>query len=178
MEHISQKIKLKAQKIKVIVTDVDGVLTDGAVFIAADGTEPFARFNIHDGLGTIHAREFGIDTVVLSGRKSLCVEARCRDLGVKNAYTGVKDKHAKILEIVKEMQVEFDEVAYLGDDVIDLRAMSLVGLKIAPQNALLCVKERVDYITRLSGGEGVLREVINLILQCQNKHDAYLQKFI
>ena len=114
----SKAVSDKARTIKVIATDVDGVLTDGSVFIRDDFEEPFGKFNILDGFAVIMARECGIKTVVISGRKSLATEARCSKLGIDLTYTGVHDKRAKICEVANELGVNLDEIAYIGDDLI------------------------------------------------------------
>lgn len=171
-------INSKAQKIKVIATDVDGVLTDGFVFIREDYEEPFGKFNILDGFAVVMARECGLKTVVISGRKSLATEARCNKLGLDLAYTGVHDKKSKILEVAAELGVELDEIAYIGDDLIDLPAFGLVGLRVAPANAVSDVKHRVDYVSGLRGGEGVLREVVELIVKAQGSYTEFLAKYL
>lgn len=174
----SKLINSKAQKIKVIATDVDGVLTDGFVFICEDNEEPFGKFNILDGFAVGMARECDIKTVVISGRKSLATEARCHKLGLDLAYTGVHDKKNKILEVAAELGVELDEIAYIGDDLIDLPALGLVGLRIAPANAVDDVKQRVDYVSDLRGGEGILREVVELVVKSQDRYAGFLAKYL
>ena len=172
------KIYDKAKKIKVIVTDVDGVLTDGFVFINEDKMEPFGKFSIYDGMAIEIAHDSGIKLIVISGRKSLATEARCSKLGIDEAYTGIKDKAQKLTDIASRLKLDFSELAYIGDDVIDLKVMSLVGFKIAPQNAVEEVKQRVDYITTKKGGDGVLREVVELILKSQDLYTDYLNRYL
>ncbi|MBX9597363.1 MAG: HAD hydrolase family protein [Burkholderiales bacterium] len=174
----SKVVSDKAKMIKVIATDVDGVLTDGSVFICDDHEEPFGKFNILDGFAVIMARECGIKTVVISGRKSLATEARCSKLGIDLAYTGVHDKQAKITEVANELGVSLDEIAYIGDDLIDLPVLSVVGLRFAPNNAVNDVKERVDHVSSINGGSGVLREVVELVLRAQNKYDSFLARYL
>ncbi len=174
----SELINAKAQKIKVIATDVDGVLTDGFIFIREDYTEPFGKFNILDGFAIVMARDCGLKTVVISGRKSLATEARCHKLGLDLTYTGVHDKKSKILEVAAELGVELAEIAYIGDDLIDLPALGLVGLRFAPANAVEDVKQRVDYVSSLRGGEGVLREVVELIVKSQGHYVEFLAKYL
>ncbi len=174
----SKVVSDKAKIIKVIATDVDGVLTDGSVFIRDDHEEPFGKFNILDGFAVIMARECGIKTVVISGRKSLATEARCSKLGIDLAYTGVHDKQAKITEVANELGVSLDEIAYIGDDLIDLPVLSVVGLRFAPNNAVSDVKERVDHVSSINGGSGVLREVVELVLRAQNKYESFLARYL
>ncbi len=167
----------KASKIKLIATDVDGVLTDGSIFIEGDFKEPFGKFSIYDGMGISIAHKCDLQIVIISGRKSKCSEARFRDLGVDEVYTGIDNKKEKLFEIVNRLNIELDNVAYIGDDLVDLGVMSIVGLTVAPKNAMPIVKERVHYIAEKKGGEGVLREVVDLILHAQNKYDELLKKY-
>lgn len=167
----------KIKKIKVIVTDVDGVLTDGFIFVDHNGSEPYGRFNIYDGFGIVMARSCGIKIIVISGRKSQCTETRYKLLGVDEVYTGVENKSSKLKEIINRLQLDFTQVAYMGDDLIDLGAMSLVGLKVAPNNAVATIINYVDYVTKCNGGQGALRELVDTILQIQGKYDGYVEQF-
>ena len=168
----------KAQKIKMIVTDIDGVLTHGSVFIRDDFEEPFGKFNILDGFAVSLAKSVGLNLVVLSGRKSLATEARCQKLGFDIIHTGVHDKLAKLMEIIVPLEVSLDEIAYIGDDLIDLGILTRVGLSCAPANAVDDVKKRVDYITQTSGGDGVYREVVEFIARAQGTYSAVLEKYL
>ena len=172
------KLYDKAKKIKVIVTDVDGVLTDGSIFINEDKIEPFGKFNIYDGMAIDIAHGSWLKLIVISGRKSRATEARFNKLGIDEVYTGIEDKAKKLAEIALRLELDFLELAYIGDDVIDLRAMAMVGFKVAPNNAIEAVKQRVDYITTKNGGEGVLREVVELILKSQDRFDEYINRYL
>jgi 3-deoxy-D-manno-octulosonate 8-phosphate phosphatase (KDO 8-P phosphatase) len=171
-------ITAKAQKIKLIATDVDGVLTEGAVFIRDDHEEPFGKFNILDGFAITMAHAASIKVVIISGRKSLATEARCLKLGVDQAYTGIHDKRTKIIEIAEQLNLNLDEIAYIGDDLIDLPVLMCVGLSCAPANAVSDVKTRVDYISSLCGGNGVLREIVELIMKAQNSYTPFLANYL
>lgn len=176
---MSQKIIYsKAAKIKLIVTDVDGVLTAGAVFIRDDHEEPFGKFNILDGYAIVMAKAAGIMTSVISGRKSLATEARCVKLGIDIIHTGIHDKLSCLQNITQQLDITLDEVAYIGDDLIDLPVLTRVGLSCAPSNAVFDVKKRVDIVSGLSGGNGVLRELVELIMRAQNKYDDFLNNFL
>ena len=177
MEKKKDKVKAKAKKIKVIVTDVDGVLTDGSLTINELEQEPFGKFSIMDGFGIVMAHDCEIKLIVISGRKSLCTEARCKKLGIDEIHTGIHDKAAKMLEIAERLNLDLSEVAYIGDDLIDLKVMGLVGLKIAPKNGVKLVKQYVDYITKVNGGEGALREVVELILKAQKRYKKYVKQY-
>ena len=170
-----QQVKEKAKKIKVIVTDVDGVLTDGYILFDEHYNEPYGKFSIYDGLGIVMAHACGLKIIVISGRKSKCTEIRCTKLGIDEVYTGVDNKSKKLKEVAKKLKLDFAEMAYIGDDIIDLGAMSLVGLKVAPKNAVKTVKQYVDHITKTKSGKGALRELIDLILKAQGKYDIYVK---
>jgi len=174
---LKQIIK-KSEKIKIIATDVDGVLTEGYVFIRDNHEEPFGKFNILDGLAIKLAHAGGLRVVVVSGRKSLATEARCQKLGIDLTYTGVSDKQLKLREIAEETGVLLDEIAYVGDDLIDLPAMVIAGFTCAPANAVYEVKRHVDYVSPVFGGNGVLRDVVELILKAQNKYQAIVAEYL
>ena len=175
---LTLQLKNKIKKIKAIVTDVDGVLTDAGLYLDENGNEVFAKFNIQDGYGTVIAKDCNLEIIVISGRKSLCTENRCKSLGIKHYYTGILDKLTKLLEVAKELNLALDELAYIGDDFIDLKAMNSCGLKFAPHDARDGVKQHVDYITLATGGHGVFREVVDLILENQGVYADYLKKYM
>ncbi|MCC2626203.1 MAG: 3-deoxy-manno-octulosonate-8-phosphatase [Burkholderiales bacterium] len=167
----------KAKDVKVIVTDVDGVLTDGYITIDENGNEPFGKFSIYDGFAVVMAHACGLKIIVISGRQSKCTEVRCRKLGIDEVYTGVPNKSEKLKEIAKRLGLNFNEMAYIGDDLIDLGAMSLVGFKVAPKNAVQTIKDYVDYVTSAASGDGALRELVDLVLNSQGRYDEYVKQF-
>ncbi len=173
----SDIVKNKAKNIQLIAIDIDGVLTDGSLFIGEDLKEPLAKFSIYDGIGIKIAHDCGLKFAVLSGRQSLGSETRCKKLGIEEVYTGVLDKKQKLEEIVSRLAIKLENVAYMGDDIIDLQTLNIVGLKVAPPNAVQIVKENVDFVTKAFGGHGALRELIEYILISQNKYDAYIKNF-
>ena len=174
----ADKLKTQASKIKVIVTDVDGVLTDGFIFIDSKMGEPFGKFSIYDGFGIEMAHKAGLKIIVISGRKSLCTEARCKKLGIDEAYTGVMNKKAYLIELANKLNLNFDEMAYIGDDIIDLGAMGLVGLRVSPANGVKDVQKFVHYVTKARGGEGALRELVELILKSQKKYKDVVNSYL
>jgi 3-deoxy-D-manno-octulosonate 8-phosphate phosphatase (KDO 8-P phosphatase) len=175
---ISPHVAKKIANIKAVVTDVDGVLTDAGLYIDENGHEPFLKFNIQDGYGVIIAHECKLAIIVISGRKSLCTEARCKSLGIEHYYTGIKDKYAKLVEIATLLQLKLEEIAYIGDDLIDLKAMRNSGFICAPKNARAVVKNYADYVTVANGGDGAFREIIDLILETQGVYADCLQKYL
>lgn len=168
----------KAEQIRLIVSDVDGVLTNGEIFFDEHGKEPLSKFNIYDGFGFIIAHQCGLSTAIISGRYSLCTENRIRHLGCDEIHTGVLDKKGKLQEIMTRFSLTREQVAFIGDDLIDLPAMQLVGLKIAPKNGVREVVDLVDYVTTSEGGFGVFREVVELILNAQGKYKDYLKQYL
>lgn len=171
-------IMQKAVKVKAIVTDVDGVLTDGFVYIDENSEEAFGKYSILDGLGIKMARECSVKIIAVSGRKSTATEVRCKRIGMDMVYTGILNKKTKLLEICEETNLALDEIAYIGDDLIDLAALSIVGLSCAPRTAVPDVLKRVNYVSPISGGKGVLRDVLELVLKAQGKYTQILTKYL
>lgn len=178
MNNNTQTINDKAKKIKLIVSDVDGVLTKGELFFDQNGEEPFGKFNIYDGFAFIIAHDCGLQTAIISGRYSLCSEKRFSRLGCNEVHTGILHKKTKLKEVVNRLGLKFEEVAFIGDDLIDLPAMKLVGLTIAPKNAVAEVINFVDHVTNNEGGAGIFREVVELILNAQGKYVDYVNQFL
>ena len=145
--------------IKLLVMDVDGTLTDGKIYMSADG-ELLKAFNIKDGYAIAHLKDKQIVPVIISGRSSEILVRRCRELGIVELYQGIEDKTAKLLSICKKFQVEASNVAYIGDDLNDLECMKICGYSAAPADAAKEVLASVDYICKHRGGEGAVREFI------------------
>lgn len=145
--------------IKLLVMDVDGTLTDGKIYMSADG-ELLKAFNIKDGYAIAHLKDKQIVPVIITGRSSEILVRRCRELGIVELYQGIEDKTAKLLSICKKFQVEASNVAYIGDDLNDLECMKICGYSAAPADAAKEVLASVDYICKHRGGEGAVREFI------------------
>lgn len=139
--------------------DVDGTLTDGKIYMSADG-ELMKAFNIKDGYAIAHLENKQIVPVIITGRSSEILVRRCRELGIVELYQGIEDKTAKLLSICKKFQVETSNVAYIGDDLNDLECMKICGYSAAPADAAKEVLASVDYICKHRGGEGAVREFI------------------
>ncbi|SMM99973.1 3-deoxy-D-manno-octulosonate 8-phosphate phosphatase [uncultured Candidatus Thioglobus sp.] len=167
----------KAKKIKLIIFDVDGVLTDGGLYFTAEGTE-IKRFNSLDGHGIKMLKDNGIEPAIITARNSKAVEYRMKNLGIEHFYQGQSDKVAAFKDLIKTLNVSTDEVAYVGDDVVDLPVMNQVGFTIAPANAHDIVKQRADLITEKSGGYGAVREVCDFILKAQGKFDTAMSIYL
>lgn len=158
-----KQIKAKAKKVKLFIMDVDGTLTDGKIYIGPQG-EVFKAFNTKDGLGIKRLREKGIIPVIITGRNSEIVVARAKELGIDEIYQGIKDKLEVYRHLVDKYKVNDEEVAFIGDDLNDLPLLNKVGLSFGVADAVEAVRAAVDYVTKQKGGEGAVREAIDLIL--------------
>jgi 3-deoxy-D-manno-octulosonate 8-phosphate phosphatase (KDO 8-P phosphatase) len=161
------------QKIKFILLDVDGVLTDGRVGLLPDGGE-IKYFSIYDGLAIRLAQKAGIEVGFISGRESRVVQQRAEELGVATVIQGSREKLADLQLLLREKGLTAEEVAYIGDDLPDIPILQRVGFSAAPQNAAEPVKYYVHYVTRSKGGDGAVREVIDLLLKTSGKWDAII----
>jgi 3-deoxy-D-manno-octulosonate 8-phosphate phosphatase (KDO 8-P phosphatase) len=167
LKNIHLKVKLK--KIKLVLTDNDGVLTDTGVYYSTKGEE-FKRFSIRDGMGIERLRKYaGVETIIITGEVSGSVKARAEKLKMKEYYLGV-DKKEKILpEIMRKNNLTPEEIAFVGDDSNDVELMKLVGFKSTPADGMSFIKEIADYICENKGGNGAFREVAELIIAFKNK---------
>jgi 3-deoxy-D-manno-octulosonate 8-phosphate phosphatase (KDO 8-P phosphatase) len=153
----------RAAAVRLAVFDVDGVLTDGRLYLGRDGLE-LKTFHTRDGLGLKALMQHGIAVAMITARRSELVADRMRELGIEHLVQGCKDKRAALDELAEALSVPLAETAYTGDDLIDWPAMSRCGLKCAPVDASDWIRERADFVTRLGGGRGAVREVCELIL--------------
>jgi 3-deoxy-D-manno-octulosonate 8-phosphate phosphatase (KDO 8-P phosphatase) len=158
----------KAAKIQLVIFDVDGVLTDGCLYLSNDGNE-FKAFYIRDGQGIKMLLDAGVDIAVISGRHAASVERRMTDLGIRYAYLGVDDKRAAFNSLLARLSLTADQVAYVGDDLIDLPVMTQVGLAIAVQDADPFVRQHAHWKTPSRGGRGAARDVCELLLEARGQ---------
>lgn len=172
-----QLVLEKARKLKLLILDVDGVLTDGRLFFDNDGNE-YKSFHARDGHGIKLLRQTGVEVAVISGRKSNSVALRMKSLGIEYVYQGHENKIAAFNEIIEKLGITPDQAAHVGDDLLDLPIMTRVGLAIAVNDANLAVKQRADWCTALSGGQGAVREVCDFIMQAQESFDAVLGAYL
>lgn len=162
------EIKKRARRVRAIVSDVDGVLTDGGILYGAEKLE-IKRFHVRDGLGIKLARLAGLKVFLVSGRSSAALRRRSRETGVDRLWQGCVDKR-KILDIIKERYgINPREICYLGDDLPDLPLLSRVGLSVAVADAAGELRGKAEIVTKKRGGEGALREVVEIILKAQGK---------
>jgi 3-deoxy-D-manno-octulosonate 8-phosphate phosphatase (KDO 8-P phosphatase) len=172
-----QTIVEKAKQLKLLILDVDGVLTDGKLFFDDNGKE-YKSFHARDGHGIKLLQKTGVEVAVISGRKSLSVGLRMKHLGISYIYQGHEDKRAAFAEILAKMNITAAQAAHVGDDVLDLPIMTQVGLAIAVQDAHFAVKERAHWCTPSGGGQGAVREVCVFIMQAQGSFDSILNSYL
>jgi 3-deoxy-D-manno-octulosonate 8-phosphate phosphatase (KDO 8-P phosphatase) len=182
----------RARKIRLLLFDVDGVLTDGKLFfipdrertrsgsseLSAQGSVEFKGFHAHDGVAISLARLGGLRTGLITKRFSETVALRARDLKLEFVRQGSHDKGAAFQEIVREAGLTLDEAAFVGDDIVDLPAMRLAGLAIAVWNARTDVKEEAHYTTPHAGGDGALRDAVEFILKTQRNWKKILDTYL
>ena len=161
---MADQFKAKLARIRLLVLDVDGVLTDGKIYLGGDGTE-LKTFYVPDGSALIRGLRAGLRIAWISGRDSPAVSARARELGVKEVYQGVSDKVAILEKLRKQYSLRMEETAALGDDLVDLPICESAGFSAAVADAHPILKKKADYVTIHAGGEGAVREVIDLILE-------------
>jgi 3-deoxy-D-manno-octulosonate 8-phosphate phosphatase (KDO 8-P phosphatase) len=166
----------RASKVKLLVLDVDGVLTNGQVWIGADGKESLKAFDIQDGLGIKLLEQCGIPTAIITGRHSKMVLARSEELGIKHVHMGVENKAIALDQVIKSLSLSSSDCAVMGDDWPDLQMMKNAGFRICPAQAHAAVKEFAHFVTNHSGGNSAVREVCDLILKAQNHYEELLNK--
>ncbi len=157
----------RAAPIRLFVSDVDGVWTDGRITVHADGTES-ATFCVHDGLGIVRLLRSGVEVAVISGRNNPAVRHRAQRLGIEEIHLGSLDKGPLIQELMAARNLKPEQVACIGDDLPDLAMFRQAGLCFAPPSAVREVRQRADWITRANAGHGALREVCNLFLAARS----------
>lgn len=172
-----QLILEKARKLKLLILDVDGVLTDGRLFFDAEGNE-YKSFHARDGHGIKLLRQTGVEVAVISGRKSASVALRMKNLGIEHVYQGHEHKVAAFNELIDKIGITPDQAAHVGDDLLDLPIMRRVGLAIAVSDANFAVKQHADWCTSTPGGLGAVREVCDFIMQAQGHFDDVLNSYL
>lgn len=174
-------LRAKTAKARIVLTDIDGVLTTGVIYHFVDPTTgelvEFKGIHAQDSIAMAWLTESGLITGVISGRVSKGTDARLRMLKVKHIYQHRLDKAAVLAEIMAAEKLTKDQVVYVGDDIPDLAVMSRVGLAVAPANARPEVKAAAHWVTKASGGEGAFRELVEVILRSQGLWDAIIEKY-
>lgn len=167
----------RAQRIRLIAFDVDGIMTDGGLYLTDSGEE-FKRFNSLDGHGLKMLKASGVELAIITGRSSRCVELRAHHLGISNVNQGVHDKLACMQRLLAKLQLSLDSVAFMGDDVMDLPVMLRVGLAISVPSAPQIVRDRAHYVTQRDGGCGAVREACEFLMSAQGTLDAQLAPYL
>ncbi len=171
------KVLERAAAVRLTIFDVDGVLTDGRLFFDHDGHE-YKAFHARDGHGLKLLHHSGVETAVISGRTSRSVALRCDSLGIRHVYQGYEDKLAALDALQKTLGIELTQIAYVGDDVLDLPVMRRVHLAIAVQDAHFAVKQYAHWVTETPGGLGAAREVCDLIMHAQGTFDDVIGRYL
>ncbi len=172
-----QDILEKASRIKLVVFDVDGVLTDGSLYIDAEGRE-LKVFHSRDGHGMKMLQNSGVDIAVITARTSEAVAHRMDSLNIKHVYQGQQDKLTAFTVLLEKLALDAQHVAYVGDDVIDLPVMQRVGLAIAVQDAHYLVKKHAHWQTPSVGGRGAARDVCEMVMEAQGTLEAQLDRYL
>jgi len=174
-ERPDDAVVARAARIALLAVDVDGVLTDGTVFIGADG-EAFKPFNTHDGKGLSLLRAEGVATAVITARQSSALHRRATELGLDHIHQGVGNKAERIVRLSEETGIPLDAIAFMGDDLVDLGAAARVGLAVAVADAHPLLAGRCHWQTRRPGGRGAVRETCELILAARGRLQAHFQR--
>lgn len=175
--HYAQDALTRAQKIKMIILDVDGVLTDGSIAVGDNG-ELFKTFNVRDGLGITLAQKVGIKTAIITGRESKMLAYRAKELKINAFYQNKKNKVPAYKELLSEYQLMPEEVAYIGDDLFDLAVMQSVGFPATVSDATEEAKDVAIMISDFAGGKGAVRQIIEFILKAQNKWQDIVNSYL
>ena len=170
------QIDARARGLRLLLFDVDGVLTEGSIVLPGQGPEA-KNFFIRDGLGLVWAQRAGLSVGLISGRASEATTRRAAELGISIVIQGQNDKRAAYTQIVGAEHVRDDQVAYMGDDLLDLPVLSRVGLATAPADAVDEVRTRVHWVSRCPGGRGAARELVELVLRARGQWDAIVRSF-
>ena len=169
----------RGKKVKLVIADVDGVLTDGSIYKAKDpatlGDIEFKQFSIVDGAGIALARLLDLRVAIISGRPSPSTDARAKELKIEDVYTGLLNKMTPYEDLKLKYSLNDEDIAFIGDDIIDLNLMENVGAPIAVANAYHLIKDIAIYTTRLPGGQGAFREAIDWLAMCQGRYEEGIQ---
>jgi 3-deoxy-D-manno-octulosonate 8-phosphate phosphatase (KDO 8-P phosphatase) len=176
MPGVAPSILERAQNIRLLICDVDGVLTDGRLYFTPEGEE-LKSFHARDGHGIKLVQRAGIDTAVISGRNSKAVALRMESLGVRHVFQGQEHKLPTFLNLLEELGITADQVAFVGDDLLDLPLLRRVGLAVAVADSHFTILNSAHWITSQPGGMGAVREVCDLLLTAQNKLEAIIESY-
>jgi 3-deoxy-D-manno-octulosonate 8-phosphate phosphatase (KDO 8-P phosphatase) len=173
----SPQVRERAAKVRLIVLDSDGVLTDGRIVLGSDGSE-IRSFHVTDGFGIRLGRQAGLDFAIVSGRRSDVLARRAAELNIEEVHQRILDKAGCVQGILDRVGVPAEAACFVGDDLIDLPAMRLVGLAAAPADAQPDVREAAHFVSGRDGGRGAVREVVELVLRAAGKWDGAVRQFV
>lgn len=170
-------IETRAKAIRLVIFDVDGIMTNGGLGLGDDGLE-YKTFNSHDGLGLKLLRATGVQMAIITGRKSVLVSKRAENTGVAHLFQGVEDKLEAFYELLEKTQLAAEQCAFMGDDVVDLPPMRRCGLAVTVPAGVPLVKEYAHYITSREAGHGAVRELCELIMKAQGTFDSQMAQYL
>lgn len=172
-----QDVFERAKRVRLVIFDVDGVLTDGRLYFTDSGEE-LKAFNTLDGHGMKMLKASGVELAIISGRTAHCVERRAQNLGISLLYQGAQDKLAVFHELVSKLKLDPAAAAFMGDDLADLPVMRRCGLALCVPESPTLVKQRAHYVTRLAGGRGAVREICEMLMLAQGTYDAQMADYL
>lgn len=176
MSYSIEEIYERAKAVKLLILDVDGVLTDAGLYYSHDG-DTMKAFNTRDGLGLTWMPKIGVELAIITGKSSEIVKQRAKTLKIDHIYQGALNKREPYEALLKKLHLTEQEVAYIGDDIIDWPVMKRVGLSIAVANAEAFIKEHADWVTEREGGKGAVRDVCDLLIKAKGKFDEFLHYY-
>lgn len=173
---MKKSLREKLQHIKILIMDVDGVMTDGRIIINDDGRET-KNFDVRDGHGIKLVQRYGIEVALLTGRQSEVVKHRANELGITEVHQKIFNKKEVFVEILQKNNLNADQAAFIGDDIIDIPVLKEAGFSATVADAIDIVKKTVDYVTKNKGGRGAVREVCEMLLQAQGRWPEIAAKY-
>lgn len=173
---MKKSLREKLQHIKILIMDVDGVMTDGRIIINDDGRET-KNFDVRDGHGIKLVQRYGIEVALLTGRQSEVVKHRANELGITEVHQKIFNKKEVFVEILQKNNLNADQAAFIGDDIIDIPVLKEAGFSATVADAIDIVKKTVDYVTKKKGGRGAVREVCEMLLQAQGRWPEIAAKY-
>jgi len=173
---MEEKVIERAKKVKLLLLDVDGVLTDGRIIYDSSGRD-MKFFDVHDGMGVYLLKKAGIPTVLITAKNSRAIKPRAADMQVAEVYADISPKSSALEKIIRKYKVGLEEICFVGDDLVDLCLMNRVGFPIAVANAVPEIKNLAGHITSRFGGRGAVREVAELLLKSQGKWEGLVQAY-
>lgn len=173
---MTRDLSQRARQVRLALFDVDGVMTDGTLFVSGQG-ESFKPFNILDGLGLKLLKSSGVATGILTGRSSAAVSARAGELDIDHLIQGANDKLRAYIDLQQQLGLDDEQICYMGDDLPDLPVLRRCGLALSPPGAVDEVRSEVHFVTRTQGGKGAVREACELIMRAQGSWDAHVEPY-